>query len=246
MKNLQKGSRLRRQGLRNKNGGSTSFRKQGSHSLPSREGLLIQLLAGLLTFTSTVWPPSRLCGQWQCGQPSVITVAGPCRILTGFPIEPPRHQKQYASQIRRALGIVKKQSLSAPSIMMSNGCDWVTLSSDGLVGVSSQDFDCRRLASGYPRNRTFARRAPPKPVADRTLRLPLNCAKLLIRSRFESRFYSPRILTLILHSESFWHRHHQYLGGDDRDKALRRAGPRTGEAQDRWRLFPAMLRLEFL
>jgi len=29
-------------------------------------------------------------GQWHCGQPSTITVAGPCRILTGFPIKLPK------------------------------------------------------------------------------------------------------------------------------------------------------------
>ena len=31
--------------------------------------------------------PSRKAGQWRCGWPSAITVAGPCRIFTGFPIK---------------------------------------------------------------------------------------------------------------------------------------------------------------
>src|ERR1700687_5166793 len=63
-----------------------TIRRPGSHCLPSREGSPIRLLAGLLTLASTDWPPSQPVGQWHCGQPSAITVAGPCRTFTGFPI----------------------------------------------------------------------------------------------------------------------------------------------------------------
>src|SRR3954471_5397577 len=84
-----------------------------------REGSLIPLLAGLLTLVSTDWPPSRPLrvrsisqrrprGQWHSGQPSTITVAGPCRILTGFPIELTTHQKRCSSWLRSFKRNVKR------------------------------------------------------------------------------------------------------------------------------------------
>src|SRR5437763_5703116 len=62
---------------------------KSQHDSPSPEGSLIRLLAGLLTLVSSGWPPSQsLNGSVVCfGQPSTITVAGPSRILTGFPIK---------------------------------------------------------------------------------------------------------------------------------------------------------------
>jgi hypothetical protein len=47
----------------------------------------IRHLAGLLTLASSNWLPSQPFGQWRGGQLSTITVAGPCRIFTGFPFE---------------------------------------------------------------------------------------------------------------------------------------------------------------
>jgi len=62
---------------------------KSQHDSPSPEGSLIRLLAGLLTLASSGWPPSqsvpRISGFF--GQPSTITVAGPSRILAGFPIK---------------------------------------------------------------------------------------------------------------------------------------------------------------
>lgn len=63
---------------------------KSQHDSPSPEGSLIRLLAGLLTLASSGWPPSRslLWGSVALyGQPSTITVAGPSRIYTGFPIK---------------------------------------------------------------------------------------------------------------------------------------------------------------
>jgi len=55
-------------------------------TLPAKADLIPQL-AGLLTLASSNWPPSQPFGQWHGGQLSTITVAGPCRILTGFPFK---------------------------------------------------------------------------------------------------------------------------------------------------------------
>src|SRR5579864_2787990 len=92
----------------------TKIPEAGLPCSPSREGSLIQLLAGLLTLVSTDWPPSRPLrlrfiskrrprDQWHSGQPSTITVAGPCRILTGFPIKLPKApEANCSSRIRWA------------------------------------------------------------------------------------------------------------------------------------------------
>jgi len=65
---------------------------KSQHDSPSPEGSLIRLLAGLLTLASSGWPPSRsLAGiSGFVDQSSTITVAGPSRILTGFPIKFPK------------------------------------------------------------------------------------------------------------------------------------------------------------
>jgi len=59
---------------------------KSQHDSPSPEGSLIRLLAGLLTLASSSWPPSQPRSVALFGQPSTITVAGPSRIRTGFPI----------------------------------------------------------------------------------------------------------------------------------------------------------------
>jgi len=65
---------------------------KSQHDSPSPEGSLIRLLAGLLTLASSGWSPSqspaRISGF--VDQPSTITVAGPSRIHTGFPIKFPK------------------------------------------------------------------------------------------------------------------------------------------------------------
>src|SRR5207244_10169479 len=66
---------------------------KSQHDSPSPEGSLIRLLAGLLTLASSGWPPSQSPAAGISGfvdQPSTITVAGPSRIRTGFPIKFPK------------------------------------------------------------------------------------------------------------------------------------------------------------
>jgi hypothetical protein len=100
-----------RQEFRKKLGNRCVLKSQ--HDSPSPEGSLIRLLAGLLTLASSDWPPSqsRRAGSVALlGQPSTITVAGPSRIRTGFPIKFPKATPEATTQIVLRL----QQYLSQP------------------------------------------------------------------------------------------------------------------------------------
>jgi len=71
-------------------------------------------LAAFPTVTPSLHLKRRPRGQWHFGQPSTITVAGPCRILTGFPFELlQKHQKRIAHPEYAGRGKKSRSSSSA-------------------------------------------------------------------------------------------------------------------------------------